>query len=345
MINSLTIRNFKSHRDIAMCDLGRINLILGKNNAGKTAILEALFLAQMQGSPKAAFEYLNHLRGIQPNSMVWDSVFHGFHAEAPAEIETVTDGKREVLRILAMRGRQVMQTSQGSLSGNPIGSRTDGLLFQFVGLDEKKSEVAVTAISQKGKGRPLEVWSQPVRYISSRSLFDAESAAIGFGKLVNLNRRDGVVAALHVIDPRLARVESIATETGPELLADIGEDRLMPLSWMGDGMLRILDISTSVALSPGGLVLVDEFENGLHYSVMCELWKSVFEVAIAQDVQVFAATHNDEMIGAVVDALRTQDALSQLRAWRCDLVTGGTRITDYTGEAVARTREFNQEIR
>jgi len=347
MINSLTIRNFKSHRDIAMSDLGRINLILGKNNAGKTAILEALFLAQMQGSPKAAFEHLNHLRGIQPNDMVWDSVFHRFHAEEPVAIESVADGKKSILRIRAMRGNQIVQSSSGTLSGGGIGSRTDGLLFEYVGADGQKAEVPVTSKVRKGEAKKSreELNNAPADFVPSRSRFNPDDAAIRFGKLVALKRQQPLVDALKIIDTRLSKLESITTETGPELLAEIGEERMMPLTWMGDGMLRILGVVTSVVLSSNGIVLVDEIENGLHYSIMQKLWAAVFKAAIDQNVQVFAATHNDEMIAAALDAAKAMKAEDELRAFRVDLVNGSTEVVEYDAKLMAVARNSEQEIR
>lgn len=347
MINSLTIRNFKSHRDIAMSDLGRINLILGKNNAGKTAILESLFLAQMQGSPKSAFEYLNYLRGIQPNDMVWDSVFHRFHADEPAVIESVADGKTAVLRIRAMRGSQIVQSASGTISGGGIGSRTDGLLFEYVGGDGKKAEVPVTSKPRRGEAKKSreELNNASANFVPSRSRFDPVDAAIRFGKLVAMKRQQPLVDALKIVDARISKLESITTETGPELLAEIGEDRMMPLTWMGDGMLRILGVVTSVVLSPNGIVLVDEIENGLHYSVMRDLWAAVFKAATDQNVQVFAATHNDEMIAAALDAAKLMNAQDALRAFRVDLVNGSTEAVEYDAKLMAVALDSEQEMR
>lgn len=42
MLNSLQINNFRLLRDFAVPHLGRVNLIVGKNNSGKSSVLEAL---------------------------------------------------------------------------------------------------------------------------------------------------------------------------------------------------------------------------------------------------------------------------------------------------------------
>ena len=45
MVDSVNIRNFRSFSDVKIDGCRRINIIVGENGSGKTALLEALFLA------------------------------------------------------------------------------------------------------------------------------------------------------------------------------------------------------------------------------------------------------------------------------------------------------------
>ena len=44
MLDSLRIKNFRSLQDFEIPKLGRVNLLVGKNNSGKSTVLEALRL-------------------------------------------------------------------------------------------------------------------------------------------------------------------------------------------------------------------------------------------------------------------------------------------------------------
>jgi len=44
MLNSLYIKNFRLFKALKIEHLGRVNLIVGRNNSGKTCLLEALWL-------------------------------------------------------------------------------------------------------------------------------------------------------------------------------------------------------------------------------------------------------------------------------------------------------------
>jgi AAA15 family ATPase/GTPase len=61
-------------------------------------------------------------------------------------------------------------------------------------------------------------------------------------------------------------------------------------------MLRILQLILAVFPARGGFLLIDEFENGLHFSVQEEVWKIIFMLAKELDIQVFATTHSWDCI-------------------------------------------------
>ena len=86
-------------------------------------------------------------------------------------------------------------------------------------------------------------------------------------------------------------------------------DRI-PIGSAGDGMWRMLGLALALANAEGGVLLVDEIDTGLHYSVMGDMWQMVSTRAAALDVQVFATTHSRdcyESLAAIVE-LDTQTA-------------------------------------
>ena len=71
---------------------------------------------------------------------------------------------------------------------------------------------------------------------------------------------------------------------------------------MGDGINRILTIILAMLNCKGGVLLLDEFETGLHYSVQGELWKVIFMLADELDIQVFATSHSTDCIKSFADS-------------------------------------------
>lgn len=113
---------------------------------------------------------------------------------------------------------------------------------------------------------------------------------------LRFNKSDGqVLLTMQAIDPR---IKSIELGASGQIYFDLGNDfrTLLPLNLMGEGIQRLLDVITSIAHTAGGIVLIDEIDNGLHYSALRTLWKGVLQAAREYDVQVFATTHSAEAL-------------------------------------------------
>lgn len=78
--------------------------------------------------------------------------------------------------------------------------------------------------------------------------------------------------------------------------------RPVPLRSFGDGLNRMFDIILSLVNVPGGLLLIDEFENRLHHSVQLDAWRMIFRLAQSLDIQVFATTHSKDAVEAFQEA-------------------------------------------
>ena len=79
-------------------------------------------------------------------------------------------------------------------------------------------------------------------------------------------------------------------------------DAPIPLRSLGEGAVRMFGIALALANSKGGLLLIDEVENGLHYSVPSDFWKMVLQVARDNDVQVLATTHSWDVVEGFTEA-------------------------------------------
>ena len=86
---------------------------------------------------------------------------------------------------------------------------------------------------------------------------------------------------------------------------------------MGEGVGRLLSLLLAILQTPGGVVLIDEVENGLHYSVMKPVWQAIAQAARQADMQVFATTHSWECIQAAHQAYKGSGPY-ELRYFRLD---------------------------
>ena len=88
-------------------------------------------------------------------------------------------------------------------------------------------------------------------------------------------------------------------------------------------------------------MLVDEIENGLHHSVLPDVWRVVGKVAEQFDVQIFATTHSYECVEAAREALGPDG----FRLHRLEVIDDMTRCVTYDADAVDGAIRHNMEVR
>jgi hypothetical protein len=80
-------------------------------------------------------------------------------------------------------------------------------------------------------------------------------------------------------------------------------EEYLPGNIMGDGMRRFLNIATAVLEKQNSFIMIDEIENGLHYSAYKTLWRSLLSFVSQNDVQLFITTHNIETLECLKSVL------------------------------------------
>jgi AAA15 family ATPase/GTPase len=127
-----------------------------------------------------------------------------------------------------------------------------------------------------------------------------------------------------------------------------GSDRPVTLNSMGDGMVRVLQLLLLLVPAKGGLYLVDEFENGLHYSVQEKVWEMIFELAKTTNIQVFATTHSWDCIEAFKNvAARSDEPAILFRVGKSIKTSekGKVIATVFDKAALAQITQLEAEVR
>ena len=349
MLKRLQIRNFRGFNALEIDQLSGINLIAGKNNSGKTSLLEAIFLLAGGGNAKMAIN-TNVIRGIEPNSdsdqvgdPFWKQFFFNLDIKRPIEIEgehtshgqlvlEITSEQQPTTEIPLDRADEISAT-------NLFDERS--LIFHYTG---PSGALVKSHIRMKGEG--LE-GSQPTidipfsaAIVLSRTRNTYEDAT-RLGQLRRQKQGDLFLKALQVIEPRLQSIEENSSSGTPMIWGDIGLSELVPLSVMGEGMTQIARLVLLLASVPDGIVLVDKVENGIHHSVLPDVWQAIDEAAKQFHTQIFATTHSFECIEAAHESL-SQD---RFRLHRLEANDAENRCVTYKPNAIDAAIRHNLEVR
>jgi AAA15 family ATPase/GTPase len=151
-------------------------------------------------------------------------------------------------------------------------------------------------------------------------------------------------ALLRKIEPRVKSIRSLKPFGASLLYVDIGLPEKIPAVHLGQGFIRLLSICTEIIGSNKAVLLIDEFENGLYYATLTEVWRGLQKVVEHEDVQVFATTHSYECIRAAHQAF-AETSTYDFALHRLDDMEGEVRVTAYDKETLETSLARNFEIR
>ncbi|MFU8789496.1 MAG: AAA family ATPase, partial [Methylobacter sp.] len=131
----------------------------------------------------------------------------------------------------------------------------------------------------------------PTQFIS------VDELAKEWDKIVFTEHEEFIRKAMRIILPDFENLAFIGERSKRSAKVKLTNmSRPVPLKSLGDGMIRVLQLALKLVSAKGGFLLIDEFENGLHYSTQEKVWALLFEMAERLDIQVFATTHSWDCI-------------------------------------------------
>lgn len=360
MYRTFSARNFRCFEDLTVGPLERINLITGKNNVGKTALLEALWIHHGYHNPTIGTK-VDSFRGIDKfkQEEFLRDLFRDFDKSVPILLaRTDVNGTTRELRIttreapttpLAVDSDSIPieppQTTPDSVARETTSSALWEIVFELL---SPSSEVRRAVASFDG--RELKFVHMPgVQepqgiFLAARGSQPMNVLAERLSNLAVTKKDHDVTGVLRLIEPRLRGLTVQQRAGGAMICADIGEKRLMALPLMGDGTVRVLGIALAIPEAEGGIVLIDEIENGLHYSVLESVWATLDKLSKKYHTQLFATTHSWECIRAAHRAFSRTDEYP-FRFHRLEAQEGTTVAVTYDREMLDTVTKTDLEAR
>ena len=352
MLRSVSIRNFRFFDELSIDHLSRINLIAGHNNAGKTSLLEALFLLSGGGNPRMALNpYVTRGPDFPPSSgremlreTLWKSMFTALDTNRIVEIAAVHAERGPLTLRMLLEGLRHIEIPLGNLSNFPtrVFHGEPALLLSFKSGSQPEVEGRIRVVGQSIQVQQPGSPEPFTAVILSTWMADHQEDAELLGRIRRQKQGAQVLDALRIIEPRLQSIEENSASGSPMIWGDIGLSELVPLAMMGEGITRLARLVLAIANAPGGLVLVDEIETGLHHSVLPDVWRAVDEVTKQFNAQVVATTHSYECIRAAHEALGSGGGFLLHRLEASDV---GNRCVTYQPESIDAAMRHDLEVR
>jgi predicted ATPase len=372
MYRRLSIEGFRRFSSFELRQLGRVNLLVGQNNCGKTTVLEALQILTARSRPLVVYNTL--MRRGEKLPIVYESdqhsprrpvevdtcrLFHGYqlgpgisfnirgfndvHTTMIASVEEMSDDE------LAPGAQRRLFSESEEQNGRNV------LVLNWDYFDESirlpltgRGGLSTDFFRRLGPQDQIGP-REPVRYIESASLSISQVVRL-LDEVALTAAEETVLDALRIIEPSIQRIASVATtEVRPSSRSGIvvrceNVQERVPIGSLGDGIWRMLGLILSLVRAEGGILLVDEIDTGFHYSVMSDMWRLIYMTAAKLDVQVFATTHSSDCCSSLAAFISSSEGeAADVSIQRVDPAT--TQSVAFSSEEIVVAAERGIEIR
>jgi AAA15 family ATPase/GTPase len=309
MIKEIEIENFRCFEHTKISGFERVNLIGGKNNSGKTALLEALLIyacptarSILEIEQIIRTKSLDFVKSLPDRA--WDNFFFNQNkASAITIVGKIEEKDSKIIKILTGDLKD-LDEEKDIKTLTKVYSESDSISVLNIKIEENRKEkiqyhLIATSDGILGSKSTDTANISPIIpasfRISSKKLIEEYDKA-------RLDHKDSeVLKGFKILDDSIEAVESFSIGEPSLYLTRKNQGRL-PLSLFGDAINKMAVIILNLINNNDKILLIDEVENGIHYTNQREFWNNLFRLSIEYDVQIFATTHSLEMIQAFVEA-------------------------------------------
>jgi len=352
---NVEIKNFRGIEHLTIDDFSRVNVFIGQNGSGKSSVLEALLMIAGMSNPELP-RNINILRSKGASGKFLDVryFFHNLALLNPPEISAkqTTGAKRHIalkmpIEFIEHNEIDPNQIAQIQRSDSMVQVNQVEMDFDITENDDVKQYKSTLSFNQQGllKERTIADGYQEKLYASLiPANIPTGNYTSDLSELIKRKMKHLVVDRLAHFDKRITAIEVLSDGV---FVGIEGVPELLPVTMHGDGMFRYLMIVAASANPISDVVLIDEIENGLHYSVYKNLWEAIFALSTTINKQIFVTTHSKETLCSLNEMLEEhteyQDAL---RLYTIENTKReGHQAYKYTYEGLAEACKNNVELR
>jgi len=267
-IKNIEIKNFKCFEDFKAEGFGRVNLIGGKNNVGKTAFMEACWV---------------HAYGKSSDKMA-------------VALSTITT-KRNILEYF----EKVMtkEDFQNNLEKNENFYAKSNLHLTIFHVKKEDSEKKYQFVFLNHNVNintnkfNFDIKSSDIMYFISSFGLSNRALKRVYEAVQIQDREEELYNLINKFDINILNFKIIGGDK-PQCKIKNGEYR--DINEFGDGLKHYISIICSLYAYKDGYLFIDELDNGIHYTQLDKLWEIILTISKEQNVQVFATTHSKEAI-------------------------------------------------
>ena len=375
-ISELVVHRFRNLKNLNLKELGQFNIFVGRNNTGKTSLLEAIDFYCHPLDIKQ-FSLISRARDnnfLRPGRLpLLDSIAWMFPINTNSTTVAI---ERDSIYISGVSGGTINKniatySEMESIEPSP----RSNYKTRFNKVEENSTEEArackITLTYNKSRD---SLFNEPelkkdfviTEYRPIFQLIDEKFPAIATTKLItpidhrvlpisakSISRsilsgdKHKIVNLLRLFDPNIKGIEIVSPDGRNSVPYFVHEKYgFVPITVFGDGLRRVLTYASGLMQCQDGILLVDELETAVHASALDKVFTWLINACIQFNIQLFATTHSLEAIDAIIAAGCEKGLLKKFVTYRLETKANTSFAKRFSGESLHELRyELGQDVR
>jgi energy-coupling factor transporter ATP-binding protein EcfA2 len=283
LIKEISITNFRGIREGKLSDLTQVNILVGRNNTGKSTVLEALTLMGQIAAHKAGMRsFTEDALGRQMPEHLYDRrVARGSRNPKELHFGFKESNKIEIAMLFLDGTTLQLKTCLASMLTSHLAGSLDLAASDHKALMWLSRAVLVDAfLAREFDKVEQHLWPEILADRSDRELNEA------------------------VADTYDTQIEdlSFVPFNGSYKLVFKTRLRAIPVDSVGDGMRHALAVLSVAVVAKDSALMVEELETHQHPESLQKLLLALFKMAKRNSIQLFMSTHSLELIAYALEA-------------------------------------------
>lgn len=356
MFQRIDIKAYRGLKDITLDKLSTVNIIVGENNTGKTSVLEVIQLFRdhniltnivntakrrqpnvglVRRNSLSPFEEFLYVFPVQNNQMrdiqieTWDENGNFCSLYIDGEIQQESFYKEELPG--SEQARYEMYCGEDGELRTIFGE----LCFEMAGIANQnqyyfRETQLKPLLYETNPSRVVCLSEKEIVYISPLDIYSNKVINTSLYKGMRVEEKKDLIHLLQLFDERIIGIEIGIKYGKPTIFIEVEELGLMPIESFGDGLKKILTLASAVIKSENGIILIDEFETGIHQRALIQVAEWLLSMAEKHHIQIFLTSHSSEAIDALAQAQKRQN--TDVSAYRLEHYRGDTYVKQFGSE-------------
>ena len=306
MLSSLEIKNFKGIKSGTISDLAQVNILVGRNNSGKSTILDALLLM------RCAFAVTDHLGDEGLGQILNRRVYRGGSLNY-RELHYMLNAQERIhLKVTFPDGVKVTQEWEPTNSHLILTCETHNDTWVRGMSVGNRLSVENFSTREDWTTMASRIGDESAKLLALGHLLDSSSLRAPFlekvWETVVSDRSDArlrnMVNQIYELD-----IENFSHMPffGQNRVVALLPERSVAIDWLGDGLRYALNILALGMILEGTILMVEEVETHQHPQSLKLLTQTLFELAKKQNLQLFLTTHSLELMTYALEAAEEKD--------------------------------------